>query len=147
LDHIWKDDPRVVCEVQNAEDLTYDDDSFDRVIVTCLLHHVDKPEKVMKEIQRVLKPGGIGTVFLPCDPGLLVRFLRTYTTARGAKKNGFQGYSLMISREHRNHFSSLIHMAKFIFKDGNFRIIYYPFRFHSWNANAYAVIQFYKQIN
>jgi ubiquinone/menaquinone biosynthesis C-methylase UbiE len=48
-----KDDPRVICEVQNAED-----DSFDRIIVTCLLHHVDKPEIVMKEIQRVLKPGG-----------------------------------------------------------------------------------------
>ncbi len=147
LEDGWKDDPRVVCEVQNAEDLTYKDDSFDRIIVTCLLHHVDKPEIVMKEIQRVLKPGGIATVFLPCDPGLLVRFLRASTTARGAKRSGFQGYGLMISREHRNHFSSLVQMAKYNFKDGNLRITYHPFRFPSWNANGYAILQFSKQIN
>ena len=95
----------------------------------------------------MLKPGGIATVFLPCDPGFLVRFLRTFTTARGAKKNGFQGYSLMISREHRNHIYSLMHMAKYAFKDGNLRITYYPFRLPLWNANGYAIIQFSKQIN
>ena len=62
-DH-WAEDQRVFCQVANAEDLPFSERTFDPVIATCLLHHVEKPEKVLEEILRVLKPEGVATIFL-----------------------------------------------------------------------------------
>jgi len=44
--------------VANAEDLPYPDNYFDCVTSMGVLHHVPDTEKAVKEIYRVLKPGG-----------------------------------------------------------------------------------------
>jgi SAM-dependent methyltransferase len=141
LNNVFAVDKRVICKVENAEQLTFPNKSFDRVISTCLLHHVNEPERVLEEILRVLRDEGVATIFLPCDPGLLVRLLRNLTTARNAKKSGYRGYNLMISREHRNHFISLLNMTKYVFRGRKIRVTYFPFRIPSWNLNGYAVVQ------
>ena len=137
----WERNPKIICQQVNAEELPYADDSFDRVIATCLLHHVEKPEKVLQEIARVLKPTGVATIFLTCDPGLVVRLLRRLSTARIAKQEGFRGYELMIARDHRNHIGSLLQMAKFVFRNRNMKDTYFPWRIPSWNLNGYVIIQ------
>lgn len=43
----------------NALSLPFENESFDAVISLDFLEHVDEPEKVVKEISRVLKPGGL----------------------------------------------------------------------------------------
>jgi len=47
-------------EVQLAEDLTFPDESFDRVVNTMFLHHMplDLKERALAEMVRVLEPGG-----------------------------------------------------------------------------------------
>lgn len=45
-------------QIINAEDIPYDDCSFDMVIANHMLYHVDDIEKALSEIYRVLKPGG-----------------------------------------------------------------------------------------
>jgi ubiquinone/menaquinone biosynthesis C-methylase UbiE len=42
----------------DAYDLEFADESFDLVCISNSLHHFEKPEKVMAELKRVLKPGG-----------------------------------------------------------------------------------------
>ena len=140
LDSKWSSDLRIRTVEGNAEFLPFGIGEFDRVISTCLLHHVEKPELVLSEIERVLSQNGIATIFLRCDPGLAVRTLRKLTVARSAEKKGFKGYNLMISRDHRNHFGSLLEMAKFVFRKHNFKVKYYPFGIKSWNLNGFAVI-------
>ena len=133
--------PKIVCLQANAEELPFPDHTFDRVIATCLLHHVEKPEQVFSEILRVLKPEGVATIFLTCDPGILVRIIRSITTARSAKNEGFSGYKLMVARDHRNHIGSLLQMANFIFRNRKQKTSYFPFKFPSWNLNGYVIIQ------
>ena len=140
LNSKWSTDSRIKTVEGNAESLPFETGEFDRVISTCLLHHVEKPELVLSEIERVLSHDGTATIFLSCDPGLAVRTLRKLTVARSAKKKGFEGYNLMISRDHRNHFGSLLEMAKFVFGKRNFKVKYYPFGIKSWNLNGYAII-------
>lgn len=52
-------------EVGNATNLRFDDDVFDMVISTGMLHSLRNPVKVLKEIYRVLKKGGQAWVFDP----------------------------------------------------------------------------------
>jgi SAM-dependent methyltransferase len=133
-------DPRITSIIADAEHLPIDDLSIDRVIVTCLLHHVDHPELVLQEINRVLKNDGTATIFLSCDPGLVVRFLRKLTTERTAKKLGFRGYDLMNARDHRNHVGSLLLLVKYVFRHRKVQENWMPFRLPSWNLNGYLVL-------
>ncbi|MCP4570234.1 MAG: methyltransferase domain-containing protein [FCB group bacterium] len=43
---------------QNADSLNYEDKLFDIVFMSHLLHHVDDPQKVLKNCARILKSGG-----------------------------------------------------------------------------------------
>ncbi|OGD45753.1 hypothetical protein A3K79_06645 [Candidatus Bathyarchaeota archaeon RBG_13_46_16b] len=42
----------------NAESLQFDDNHFDTVCMAYSLHHLDRTDKVLAEMRRVLKPGG-----------------------------------------------------------------------------------------
>lgn len=53
----FKDQPVKLMEM-NAESLEFDDNSFDTVCMAYSLHHLERVDKVLTEIHRVLKPGG-----------------------------------------------------------------------------------------
>ena len=44
--------------VADASETDFQDNSFDTVIMNDAMEHVDKPEKVLEEVKRILKPGG-----------------------------------------------------------------------------------------
>lgn len=50
--------PNVDC-LGDAQQLPFKDCSFDGVLLSALLEHVDDPRRVISEIHRVLKPGGV----------------------------------------------------------------------------------------
>ena len=51
--------PNITFEVADAMNLPYADGSFDAVIIANALHIVPDPGKVLNEIDRVLRPGGL----------------------------------------------------------------------------------------
>ena len=51
-----------VDDVGGAEALPYEDESFDLVLCTQVLEHVFEPDTVVREIHRVLAPGGLALV-------------------------------------------------------------------------------------
>jgi ubiquinone/menaquinone biosynthesis C-methylase UbiE len=46
------------CWMASATDIPFDDNFFDSVVCRSVLHHIPETEKALKEITRVLKPGG-----------------------------------------------------------------------------------------
>lgn len=46
-------------EVQDAMNLSYPDGQFDAVLIANALHIVPEPKRIMAEIKRVLRPGGL----------------------------------------------------------------------------------------
>jgi len=53
----FRDKPVKLMEM-NAESLEFADDSFDTVCMAYSLHHLERKDKVLAEMRRVLKPGG-----------------------------------------------------------------------------------------
>ena len=51
-------DTKYKFELQDAYHLDFPDNSFDLVALSNSLHHFAEPEKVIREMKRVLKPGG-----------------------------------------------------------------------------------------
>lgn len=50
--------------------LPYDDESFDLALATDVLEHVDDDEAALRELFRVLKPGGTALITVPAFPSL-----------------------------------------------------------------------------
>ncbi len=61
---------RLIAEVQDARRLSYDDDSFDRVVSISVLEHIGEEgdAAAAAEIARVLRPGGIAVITVPFSP-------------------------------------------------------------------------------
>ncbi|MDP2946933.1 MAG: class I SAM-dependent methyltransferase [Nanoarchaeota archaeon] len=66
--------------VGDASNLPFLEESFDTIISTQLLEHVERPWLVIKEIRRILKKGGVCILTAPfinpyhCDPGDYFRY-------------------------------------------------------------------------
>jgi len=56
---------RIQFQTGNASQLLFQDESFDMVVSTGMLHMVKDPAKVLKECHRLLKPGGEAWIFDP----------------------------------------------------------------------------------
>ncbi|MEM1218427.1 MAG: methyltransferase domain-containing protein [Bacteroidota bacterium] len=60
-----RDFPRIDYRVENALDLTFEENAFDLIVSVDVLEHVGQPEQMIKEVGRVLKPGGTAVITFP----------------------------------------------------------------------------------
>ena len=74
----------VACD---AENIPFEDEFFDSIIMISSMHHLPHPEKMLKEVRRVLKTGG---VFIVVDGAIppWFRFLFKKEAEERAKKHG-----------------------------------------------------------
>lgn len=98
---------RIVVEAQDASALTYPDASFDRLIATHVLEHIPDPVRVLGEWSRVVKPDGLLSIVLPCDPGLLWRLGRHLGPRRNAERMGLP-YDYVQAADHVNPIFNLV---------------------------------------
>lgn len=69
-------DPRVTHLQGDAHKLPFTDNVFDRVVVTCVLHHLQDPDKALSELIRVVKDNGVISVLIPRDPSIIYNLAR-----------------------------------------------------------------------
>lgn len=132
-------------QVADVQKLPFEDGTFDRSISTCLFHHLNQPMEAFREIKRVTKTGGMISILIPNDPGVLYRSLRGMTTLRAAKKYGLhREVQLVHAIEHRNHFLQLKTLLENEFKKDKISISNFPFKFKSYNLNALTVFHIHK---
>jgi phosphatidylethanolamine/phosphatidyl-N-methylethanolamine N-methyltransferase len=136
--------------VGDAENLaSIPDESVDRLISMCLLHHLHDPKGALHHWRRVVKPGGTLSIFLPCDPGLIFRLGRRLTTFRTIRAMGYSYLEtrVMYACDHPNQIASLRWMIEGEFSLDDISIHRFPFGpLDSWNANLFMTFQIKKRL-
>jgi ubiquinone/menaquinone biosynthesis C-methylase UbiE len=80
--------PGVHFAAADAEMLPFRDESFDCVSCYAMLHHLYCHERILRDVGRILRPGG--TLYTDHDPNyFLTRFYRPFYRWRHRKKTGF----------------------------------------------------------
>jgi phosphatidylethanolamine/phosphatidyl-N-methylethanolamine N-methyltransferase len=128
----------------DAMSLPFPDESFDRVIATCLIAHLRNPELALTEWRRVLKEGGELTMYVPCEPGFSLRLFRKLFSAPKAKRLGFEGFNLYIARDHVNDAFRVLNLAAEVFRRDSFQQVFRPFPIRSWYLNLFCVVHIIK---
>ncbi len=141
VNQVNKSGIKVTIESQNVEQLTYESGTFDRTIMTCVLHHLKNPMQALEESRRVTRDGGLISIYLPSDPGFLYRITQMLVS-NNSFKNHFSNKELKLLRalEHRNHVSSLLEMIYAIFESDELTISTFPKLNFGWNTSLFQVI-------
>lgn len=132
--------PNITFVKGSAENLPFEDNSFDLIIATCLLAHVRDAEKVLQEARRVVKDNGQITIGLPTDPGILNRLIKKIFTYPKMKRLGILNPKLEYAREHINAVGNLVELIKFNFSDDLLELRFFPFIVRSWNLNLVVIM-------
>lgn len=142
VDAAVRADGRVEVGAADVTALPYADESFDRVVSTCVLHHVDSPLQAALEMRRVTRTGGCVSVLMPTDPGLAYRLGKALTSGRRARRRGLGHlHDLVSALDHRNHFRSIRVQLEHVFRDDAPTVRWYPWRFPSVEVNAFVVFE------
>jgi len=135
-------DPRLSTLACDVTALPFQAGQFDRVISTCLLHHVSSPWRAVAEMRRVTRPRGLITILIPTDPGLAYRAGKAITSGRRARRAGAADEFRLISAiDHRNHFRSIRVQLRHALNGCRLRWYWRPFRMESMALNAFAVVE------
>lgn len=136
-----KSNPKISSMQLDAQDLSsFEDASIDRIIATCVLVHLPDPETALLEWRRVVKPGGAISIYVPNEPGMLLRLFQKLTTAAKSKKNGFD-YKAIHYREHRNMWIFCNLLIREIFGESQIKKRAIPLAWLPWNFRLFDVYQ------
>jgi ubiquinone/menaquinone biosynthesis C-methylase UbiE len=111
---------------QDARNISFLDDTFDRLISIYTLEHLLNPHLALKEWKRVVKKNGIISIVIPTEGGVFWNLGRFLTTRRYFKKLGLD-LDYIIAREHINACYRLVYFINYFFPQKY--ISWFPFRF------------------
>ncbi|EAZ91309.1 methyltransferase 24 [Crocosphaera chwakensis CCY0110] len=132
---------RITICSSDAYKLRFDSESFDRLIATHVLEHLYYPHQVLREWDRVVRSGGVLSIVLPCDPGLLWRLGRMLGPRSQAHQKGIS-YDYWMAREHVNPFNNLKVFIEYYFE--RVETLWYPSRIPSMDTNLFYICNVHK---
>lgn len=122
-------DPRIIQHKKDFLDCTFLEGNFDRIIMTCVLHHIENPYKFLTKVRATLKPGGLFSFYMPTDPSIITFLNRRFLVEPTAKRLGVLNYDLINAIEHKNSVYSLNRILRDVFIDCKIRTSFFPLPF------------------
>lgn len=144
----YKDNPKVIAINYDGKKLPYDNNNFDRIIISHCLEHIHHPEEFLNEMMNKLKKGGILSISLPTDPGILFRIGRIYLKIFSLKKKykiSKKEFDYMNATEHVNSIFNLHSIIKYNYQN-ILKESFLPFRIRSFDLNLFYNIHISKDI-
>jgi phosphatidylethanolamine/phosphatidyl-N-methylethanolamine N-methyltransferase len=119
----------------------FENGSVDRLIATCLLVHLNDMKGCLIEWRRVIRTGGIITIYVAPEPGILLMLLRRLFIWPKARKNGLQNPELFAFQEHKNHYPAMRSIIREVFSKDKISKSRFPFTFLPWNFCFFEIVQ------
>tara|TARA_B100000989_G_scaffold101303_1_gene74014 strand:+ start:824 stop:1489 length:666 start_codon:yes stop_codon:yes gene_type:complete len=123
----------------DGENIPFDDESFDRIIISHSLEHIEKPEDFMIKIMKILRKNGVFSISLPTDPGLLwrsARFINGFFKAKKTYNISRLEYNYINATEHINSIFNLRAIIKYKYKN-NHEEYFFPTRIKLPDINLF----------
>ena len=143
---LFEENEKVKLKKYDGKVLPYEDEYFDRIIISHCLEHILSPEDFIFQMMKKLKKGGVLSISLPTDPGVAWRigrlFIRIFTIKKTYEISG-EEYAYINATEHINSIFSLISIIRFNFK-GSIEEHFYPFKIKSPDINLFYNVHIYK---
>jgi SAM-dependent methyltransferase len=109
--------PQVKVTVGSVEQtIPFEDHYFDRVVAIHMLEHLPNLPAALREIHRVLKPGGEFCVVIPCEGGMAYGFARFISSKRIFEKRYNMSYDFCIRSEHVNEAHEILDELSTLFE-------------------------------
>ena len=137
---------KIIFKKYDGKKLPYEDEYFDRIIISHCLEHILSPEEFIFEMMSKLKKGGVLSIALPTDPGIAWRLGRLFIKLFSIKKTyNISGdeYEYINATEHVNSIFNLISLIRYNFKN-KIEEHFYPFKIKSPDLNLFYNVQIYK---
>ena len=143
----YTDNPKVIAVNYDGKILPYEKEYFDRIIISHCLEHIVDPEAFLFEMMEKLKTGGVLSISLPTDPGLLFRIGRLYLkffSLRNKYKISSEKFDYMNATEHVNSIFGLSSIIKYNYKDC-LKDYYLPFKIKLFDLNLFYNVHISKK--
>lgn len=131
----------------DGKTLPFHKETFDRVVMSHTLEHIEGSENFIQEIMKIICPGGILSISLPTDPGLAWRFARFVNSFFKAKKvlglSRLQ-YNYANATEHINSIFNLISIIRYKYEN-SYEEYFYPARIKSADLNFFYNVHIHKK--
>ena len=115
-----KNNKNINAVLYDGAKLPFENNFFDRIIISHVLEHIVDPENFLFEMMNKLKNDGLLSISLPTDPGLLWRIGKLFTkyiTIKKTYKISSKEYDYMLATEHINSIFNLISLIRYNFKN------------------------------
>ena len=143
----YTDNPKVIAANYDGKILPYEKEYFDRIIISHCLEHIVDPEVFLFEMMEKLKSGGVLSISLPTDPGLLFRIGRLYLkifSLRNKYKISSEKFDYMNATEHVNSIFGLSSIIKYNYKNC-LKDYYLPFKIKLFDLNLFYNVHISKK--
>ena len=143
----YTDNPKVIAANYDGKILPYEKEYFDRIIISHCLEHIVDPEAFLFEMMEKLKTGGVLSISLPTDPGLLFRIGRLYLkifSLRNKYKISSEKFDYMNATEHVNSIFGLSSIIKYNYKNC-LKDYYLPFKIKLFDLNLFYNVHIFKK--
>mgnify|MGYP006146495365 FL=1 len=143
----YQDNIKIKFYEYDGKILPYENEYFDRIIISHCLEHINHPEEFIHEMMKKLRIGGILSISLPTDPGLLFRlgrlYLKLFSIKRKYKITPIE-FDYMNATEHVNSIFGLFSIIKYNFGDC-INESYLPFKIKSFDLNLFYNVHIIKK--
>jgi len=139
-------DKRIIVKNYKTDKLPFNNNYFDRIIMSHVLEHINFPETFIFEAMSKLKKGGILSIALPTDPGFLWRMGRLFSKIFFIKKKqniSGREYEYVNAKDHVNAVFSLYHIINYNY--GKKKIeSFLPFKVKAFDLNLFYNVHIVK---